>query len=144
MWSWQYHPITTLQQNVLIQPRLFMFSRFLFYQQSFAVSRNNEKSYYISVYVKFACDKNPRNVDFIKNTVRQNIGLITLCNILGFYTIIFLNRKMIIICYRVYKCSKLFLVEMPISTNTFPHMPQLDINKTNDVLFLSECVKGVR
>ena len=69
-----------------------MFSRFLFYQQSFAVSRNNEKSYYISVYVKFACDKNPRNVDFIKNTVRQNIGLITLCNILGFYTIIFLNR----------------------------------------------------
>ena len=72
-----------------------MFSRFLFYQQSFAVSRNNEKSYYISVYVKFACDKNPRNVDFIKNTVRQNIGLITLCNILGFYTIIFLNRNMI-------------------------------------------------
>ena len=111
MWSWQYYPISTLQQNVLIQPRLFMFSRFLFYQQSFAVSRNNEKSYYISVYVKFACDKNPRNVDFIKNTVRQNIGLITLCNILGFYTIIFLNR--------VYKCSKLFLVEMPIATNIF-------------------------
>ena len=140
MWSWQYYPVSTVQQNVLIQPRLFMFSRFLFYQQSFAVSRNNEKSYYISVYVKFACDKNPRNVDFIKNTVRQNIGLITLCNILGFIP----SYSRIEICYRVYKCSKLFLVETPIATNTFPHMPQLDINKTNDVLFLSECVKGIR
>ena len=141
MWSWQYYPISTLQQNVLIQPRLFMFSRFLFYQQSFAVSRNNEKSYYISVYVKFACDKNPGNVDFIKKYSQTKYRLNYIMQYFRIYSIIFQNRNvskpMIIICYRVYKCQKLFLVEMPIAT-------QLDINKTNDVLFLSECVKEIR
>ena len=138
MWSWQYYPISKLYNQ-----DHSCFLAFYFINKVLQFPEMTKKVITFPFTWNSHATKNPRNVDFIKNTVWQNIGLITLCNILGFYTIIILNRNDHYMLPRL-QMFKIILLEMPIATNTFPHMPWLGINKTNDVLFLSECVKGIR